>query len=61
MGLNIHLKKKSNRIFPVLLIVAGSFLVTYMVLTENEPGALPLLLVVIGAIWLGINKIKPPR
>jgi hypothetical protein len=36
-----------------VILLVGLVLLGYMVVAEGEPGALPLALVAIGAVWLG--------
>ncbi|WP_166028752.1 hypothetical protein [Streptomyces chilikensis] len=45
-------------VVPVAITVAGLALMTVMIVTEGEPGALPLLLVVLGAAWFGIVRLR---
>lgn len=40
-----------TRLAAGLLFVAGVMLMVFMMVTESEPGALPLLMVITGAIW----------
>ena len=41
-----------QKIFAVLLLVLGFSLLIYMITVEDEPGAVPMLLIVLGAAWL---------
>lgn len=54
--INQHLKL--NRLFSIVTILLGVLLMIYMIKVEDEPGALPLLLIVIGIIWFIFNQIK---
>jgi hypothetical protein len=47
----------------VAVVVTGLALMTLMIVTEGEPGALPLALVVLGAAWLGVARLgrRPSR
>ena len=38
-------------LFPLLVLFIGIALMIHMIVVESEPGALPLLLVLIGAVW----------
>jgi hypothetical protein len=38
------------------IVVVGLVLLGYMVVVEGEPGALPLALIAIGAVWLGVAR-----
>jgi len=42
----------------LLLTFIGIILATYMVIEESEPGALPLLLIVVGAGWYFITRFN---
>ena len=63
------MKKESNRklllyrTFSILTILLGLILMLYMIVVEDEPGALPLLLIIIGTAWFSIIQIrtKNPR
>jgi hypothetical protein len=39
-------------------IVLGAILLAYMVTVESEPGALPLLLLVVGGVWLLVTRAR---
>ena len=39
-----------------VILLVGLVLLGYMVVVEGEPGALPLALVAIGAVWLGVAR-----
>lgn len=42
----------------VLVSVVGLILLIFMITVEDEPGALPLLLIIIGASWYMIIRSK---
>ncbi|MEP0546705.1 MAG: hypothetical protein ABJF88_07230 [Rhodothermales bacterium] len=44
-------KLKVHTLLSVLIVVVGAGLMAYMITVESEPGAIPLLLVVIGSGW----------
>lgn len=48
----------TQKILSVILIFAGVTLLTYMVIVEGEPGALPLLVLITGTAWLLINQYR---
>lgn len=50
--------QKNNRILSTLTIVIGLILMIYMIKVEDEPGALPLFLVLSGIIWFLINHYQ---
>ncbi len=41
-----------QRIISIVIILLGLVLLAFMVIVEDEPGALPLLLIIIGTAWL---------
>ncbi|HET8860879.1 hypothetical protein [Marivirga sp.] len=49
---------KSFRVLFIVIILIGLGLMIFMITVEDEPGALPLLLIVLGTISLIINQIK---
>jgi|3_EtaG_2_1085321.scaffolds.fasta_scaffold45258_3 hypothetical protein len=49
---------KNLRIFSLISVFIGLVLLGYMIKVENEPGALPLLLILVGTIWLIINQLR---
>ena len=49
---------KINRILSIIVLLLGSLLITYMIIVENELGAIPLFLIIIGIIWFVINEIQ---
>lgn len=51
-------KLKVHALLSVLTIVVGSILLTYMICVESEPGAVPLLLIGLGAGWYFITRVR---
>lgn len=49
---------KINRFLSIVLSILGSLLITYMIIVENELGAIPLFMIVTGIIWFIINEIQ---
>ncbi len=47
-----------NAVVPGTILGVGLVLVAGMVWTEGEPGALPLLLVVVGAVWCALARLR---
>lgn len=43
---------------PVAIGLTGLALTAFMIVTEDEPGALPLALVVLGAAWFGLARLR---
>ena len=58
MNKGISQKLKISRILAILILLLGIVLVTYMIKVEDEPGALPLLLIVVGIVWLIANQLQ---
>lgn len=61
MKKRISQKLKWGILLPVSSISLGIVLMIYMIKVEDEPGALPLLLIIIGAIWLIINQYQAKK
>ena len=51
-------KLKVHRMLSILTLVVGVMLMAYMILVESEPGAIPLLLVVLGTGWYFITRVR---
>jgi len=60
MKTGISLKNKWRKTLSLLTVFVGFVLLVYMIAVEDEPGALPLLLIVTGVVWFIIsrNQIK---
>ena len=60
MNKEISLKSKWSKILSLLTVFLGFVLLIYMIMVEDEPGALPLLLIITGVVWFIIsrNQIK---
>jgi uncharacterized membrane protein len=56
MEKNISEKLKLSKLLSVLMIVLGVVLLIYMIMVEDEPGALPLLILIIGIVWFFRNR-----
>ena len=52
------MNRRSQKTIALLVVALGAALMTYTVVVESEPGLLPLLLVVTGAAWYGIARLK---
>ncbi len=48
-------------ILGLLLTILGTILLVYMIKVEDEPGALPLILIVTGIVLLTMNWFKSKR
>lgn len=47
--------QKTSRILSLAILFLGITLLIFMITVEDEPGALPLLLILIGTVWFSIN------
>ena len=61
MKKEISKKLKIYTALSVLTILFGVILLIYMIRVEDEPGALPLLLVIVGIVWFIINRVKTKK
>lgn len=52
------MKLKNHKFISLIIIGTGLVLVAFMVVTEDEPGALPLLLVAAGTGWYFITRSR---
>ncbi|MAL17120.1 MAG: hypothetical protein CL670_06020 [Balneola sp.] len=63
MTSRISNKKNTQRFLSLLTIIIGVLLLVFMIVVEDEPGAVPLGMIVTGSIWLLIiikkNKNQP--
>lgn len=50
--------RKVHAVLSALTVAVGILLLIYMITVEDEPGALPLLLVVLGSGWYFINRAR---
>lgn len=51
-------KLKLYRLLSAIPVVVGVGLMTYMIRVESEPGAIPLLVVVLGAGWGVLTHLR---
>ncbi len=47
-----------QNLLSILMIVLGIVLMIFMILVESEPGGIPILLVLIGAGWYLITRLR---
>jgi len=47
-----------HSLFSLLITLLGVLLLIYMIVVEDEPGAIPLLLIIIGSIWYIFTRRK---
>ena len=52
------LRNALKNLIPKAILGAGVLLLAYMIIVEDEPGAVPLLLIVIGGAWLLIKRFR---
>jgi hypothetical protein len=50
-----------HTVLAILVIVVGVALLIYMINVEDEPGAVPLLLIALGTGWLVIARVRIGR
>lgn len=51
-------KLKWNKTLSALTILIGVVLLIFMITVEDEPGAIPLLVIIIGIVWFVINQYQ---
>lgn len=51
-------KLKQARVLSVLIVLLGIVLLIFMITVEDEPGALPLFLIIVGTASLMINRYQ---
>lgn len=56
MEINTFENLKLHKLISALVIVMGCMLMIYMIVVEDEPGAIPLLLIVAGTGWYFITR-----
>lgn len=54
-------KRSVHTVLATLVIVLGVVLLIYMITVEDEPGAIPLLLIVSGTAWLIFARLRLRR
>lgn len=58
MSKEISRRLKLGRVFSIITVLLGAALITYMITVEGELGALPLFLIIVGIVWVVINRYK---
>lgn len=54
-----HIKKlKMHKLISILITVPGILLMAYMIIVEDEPGAIPLGLIIVGTVWYFLTRYK---
>lgn len=54
----INQKLKLSRMLPILTALLGIAVMIYMITTEGELGALPMILIILGILWFIINRYQ---
>ena len=52
------INKKWSKALSIFIILLGTVLLVYMMKVEDEPGALPLILVIIGVVLFFITRYQ---
>jgi uncharacterized membrane protein YidH (DUF202 family) len=52
---------KIQRIISTIILIVGTILMVFMIKLEDEPEAIPLILITTGAIWLAINRYQTKK
>jgi hypothetical protein len=55
------IKQKWNKVLSLLTILLGAVLLVYMIKVEDEPGAVPLILIIIGIVWFFIDLYQSKK
>jgi positive regulator of sigma E activity len=58
MKTNNSKKIKASSLVSILILVIGVLLMVFKIVVDSEPGAIPLLLIVIGAGWFFASKFQ---
>jgi len=49
---------KTQLLVSLIITTIGILLMIFMIISESEPGAIPLLIIIFGAGWYFITKLK---
>lgn len=55
------IKQKWSKVLSLLTILLGAVLLVYMIKVEDEPGAVPLILIIIGIVWFFVNLYQSKK
>ncbi|MEX0647675.1 MAG: hypothetical protein WEA56_05010 [Balneolaceae bacterium] len=58
MKTNNSKKLRMHKMISILITFVGILLMTFMIIVEDEPGAIPLLLVAAGSGWYFFSRFK---
>jgi hypothetical protein len=56
--MNTEHSKKMHKLLSILTTVIGFTLLIFMIVVEDEPGALPLALIAVGTSWYFFTRSK---
>jgi len=52
------IKQKWSKVLSLLTILLGTVLLVYMIKVEDEPGAIPLILIIVGIVWFVVTRYR---
>lgn len=55
------IKQKWSKVLSLLTILLGAVLLIYMIKVEDEPGAVPLILIIFGIVWFFVNLYQSKK
>ncbi len=55
------IKQKWSKVLSLLTILLGTVLLVYMIKVEDEPGAVPLILIIVGIVWFFVNLYQSKK
>ena len=60
---NMANKRKVHTLLSAAITLVGLLLMIYMIVWEDEPGAVPLLLIAVGIGWFVVTRVRmrPPH
>ncbi|MBO6622179.1 MAG: hypothetical protein JJ892_14130 [Balneola sp.] len=58
MNKESHQKPSAQRTLPIILMALGLLLMIFMITVEDEPGGIPLLMILSGIVWFSITRFK---
>lgn len=58
MNNKLHQKSPVQRTLSIVLITVGLALMIFMITVEDEPGAIPLFMILCGTVWFYRTRLK---
>lgn len=55
------IKQRWSKVLSLLTILLGAVLLVYMIKVEDELGAVPLILIIIGIVWFFVNLYQSKK